>query len=169
MSLYVYTLRAETRKVLFENCSVNTVNLMKYAGKLSMDTSKAENAAERYWDGKEYPDYFVVGDKFATGAMVLKSNKSRDLYSVYDDDYAESKLAGVLVKVNNRFKVLENVKRVESELVTVDGELEELVIYKHNSDYVMVGGKGVYSLSIAETSDDRLAAHWVGYIENSKT
>lgn len=91
MGVYVYTLRAKRANVNIDGTKVKA-NLLSFAFKpFWHDDQPAAfkrmlTRAETYWEDRETPDVFVIGDKFENGCPVRKSWPKDSSYC-YDSDF----------------------------------------------------------------------------------
>ena len=110
MGVYVYTMRATKRNVEIDGTKVEA-NLLSFAFKPYWSSEQPPlfnrilTRAENFWDARQTPNVFVVGDKFEDGCEVRK-NWPDGRGSCYDTPKFPGEHLGYLKKVGRTWKVV---------------------------------------------------------------
>jgi len=111
MGVYIYTMRAKTANIqLNEFGPPITANLLSYAFKpYGWDehptNKRILSRAENFWEDREAPEYFVVGDSFENGAE-LRTGWRKGSGWCYDTPDFPGEHLGYLKKVGRKWTVV---------------------------------------------------------------
>lgn len=115
MSIYLYTMRAKTANVVIAE-RIQPVHLLAYScnafsswPRNQMQEKRATARAERFWEGKETPSIFAIGDKFENGNAVRKGWPTGMAYC-HDTEWPGEHI-GYLKKVRNTWTVVDSYQR----------------------------------------------------------